>query len=171
MSIAELRKLVEGNETYPPSEMLWKHVVMLAEKKTEKSTFNNLQEQMKREANKYRPSLPEPKVSRFHHDGKYYYLDANNRIYEIDEENPIVGNLVGEISGDKVIINKEEVYKIPKVIVSEKKIEIKVEGKIIDEKMYYVDDERKMYRGFHINHPYVVMIGKLTSCGKIDITR
>jgi len=157
-----IRKLLDGNEEFPPSEDLWNQIVYLAKQPTKK----NLQEHMIAETNTYKPSLPEPDLARFFYQGEYYFLDSHNQIYQTDPGNPLVGNLVGHIDLDKntrtyqVTINKKVIHSIPGH---------QVKPREIHKRTYYLDADRKVYQGLHPDHPYLYQIGTLNKEGKIEL--
>jgi hypothetical protein len=162
----DLRKLLDSNEAYPPSQELWKDILKLAGKRGGKShdeKILELQEQMRREANKYRPGLPEPEVARFMYNDKFYYLDGKAQIYDMDDDNPMVGNLAGEIrqEGDKIVV----------IIRGERVKEFNPEGLEMKElEMYgkkYYTNGRDVYTGLHPKHKYVHKMGVLNASNKI----
>jgi len=158
----ELRKLVDGHEAYPPSELLWRQLIDLIQKKNTKTNrLLRIKEQMEKEVNRYRPSLPEPVISRFYYNDCYYYLDPKGKIYEMDNDNPMVGNQVGEIRGNEVILEKETIKTLE---------EVEADPQELYEEKYYVSAQSKnVYRGFHPQHPYVYHVGHLSNRGKIDL--
>lgn len=176
MSIANLRKLLEDQEEYPPSETLWQQIINLAKKKTTTDDFNTIQQKMIGEMRQmqggdneyYKPSLPEPMLSRFFYKGEYYFLDGKDQIYKTDPSNPLVGNLVGQIikSTDpealfEVIIDGKPIHKIKP---------IRVKPKELYGRHYYMDGGRNIYRGLHSQRDYIHKIGTFSMEGKIILT-
>jgi hypothetical protein len=160
-----LRKMLNSEDTsYPPSETLWRTVLeMVNPKKDDKSRQDEIDDirlRMQRETSRYKPSLPEPVLARFQHEGFYYYLDPKGSIYEMDNDNPLVGNLVGEVKHDEVHIKGQLIHTIP---------HIKVYQKSIHETTYYIDDKRQAYRGFHPNLKSVFLVGTLNEYDKIKL--
>ena len=158
--LADLRKLIDGHQDYPPSEALWKQLVNLIEaKNTKENRYQQLKDRLRRETEHCSVSLPEPVIARFHHQGQYYYLDPKGNIYQLDDENPIVGNLVGHVlDGADVIIHNQSVFKIP---------EISISAKELYQREYYLDANKGVYKAFHPNHPFIYQVGTLTPSGKI----
>ena len=165
--ISLIRKLLEGNESYPPSEDLWHQIVRASKRPTPERQFRTLQDKMRQETNIYKPALPEPSLARFFYQGEYYYLDDHNQIYKTDPGNPLVGNHVGEIKTASSEPKKYEVTISGKVIHTIRGHDVKEQE--IHKKSYYIDEERKVYQGIHPKHPYLYQIGQLSQDGKIQL--
>jgi hypothetical protein len=163
--ISVIRKLLEGNEAYPPTEDLWGQIVRATKKPSPEKEMWVVQDKIRRETNTYKPALPEPTVARFFYQGEYYFLDDRNQIYKTDPGNALVGNHVGEIyqeNGDfQVKINGNVIHTIKGR---------PVKATEIHKKSYYIDDLKQVYQGFHPKHPYLYQIGILNSNGKIELT-
>tara|TARA_R100001163_G_C5068510_1_gene209043 strand:+ start:15125 stop:15646 length:522 start_codon:yes stop_codon:yes gene_type:complete len=169
--ISYIRKLLEGNEQYPPSEELWDQIVRSSKKLTPERQFRTIQDKMRRETNVYyKPSLPEPNLARFFYQGEYYFLDDANQIYKTDSGNALVGNHVGFIeqknksdinAGFDVTINGKIIHTIlPRVTKEE----------TIHNRHYYINSEMQVFEGFHPGHPYCFQIGNLNKEGKIELS-
>lgn len=167
-----LREILSDNQTYPPSSVVWQQILELATERTPEQNIASVQARMRREADRYKPALPEPQLARFYHHGMFYYLDARQNIYKHDDGNALVGNLVGLIkeavdpvsaqTSWDVIINKEVVMSIPKLNVKEMDLY---------HRTYYVDDQKSTYRGLHPQLKFIHLIGKLTDENKIILTK
>lgn len=160
-----LQKLVEGNEDYPPSIILWNQMLELIKEEKQEDNLEIIQAEIEREINRYKPGLPEPLLARVFYDGKYYYLDPRGNLYRSDPGNPMVGNLVGSIhTNDKdetvVTIDKRDVLILPQFDFEERQIY---------SKKYYLDSSRGVYRGLHPGQKLVYRIGKLNQEGKIEL--
>lgn len=166
--IAALRKLIAGNEEYPPSEDLWRQILYHLKKRSDQKKFRQIKQQLQQEVEQYRPALPEPILIRFYHLGEYYFLDGKNQIYQTDPGNPMVGNLVGQINPPdlpnqpnyQVVINQKVVHTLPEHKVKERKIH---------NRTYYVNSNDHVFRGLHPQHPYIYSMGKLNQEGKIEL--
>ena len=165
--ISTIRKLLEGNEAYPPSEDLWGQIIRATKKPHPEKEMWVIQDKMKRETNTYKPSLPEPTVSRFFYQGEYYFLDDKNQIYKTDPGNALVGNQVGSIYMDPSNPNEFHVKIGNNVIHTIRGITVKPTE--IHKKSYYIDDLKQVYQGIHPKHPYLYQIGTLNSGGKIEL--
>lgn len=166
MSIVQLRKILDGNEAYPPSEDLWLQIVGLAKMSREDGKIKTIQQRMKREVEIYKPNLPEPVLSRLFFKGIYYYLDGKNNLYKPDGGNPLVGNHVGQIRKNiendcfEVVIDGEVHHTIENKTATEQ---------VIHEKHYYVDLENKVFRGLHPQLNFIYQIGSLNKHNKIEL--
>ena len=156
----ELQKLIEGKEHYPPSFELWRSIINLTKEhsaqKTQR-TQKTLEQQMLREVAKYKPDLPEPAISRFIHDNRFYFLDEKNNIYTTDPStSAIVGNLVGKIDeNNRVIINNQCVHELTQVKVTKKFLPN-------NPTPFYIDPQTDTaYKGFQETHKLIYDIGKL----------
>lgn len=163
--ISVIRKLLEGNEAYPPTEDLWGQIVRAAKKPSPEKEMWIVQDKMKREAKTYKPSLPEPTVARFFYQGEYYFLDDHNQIYKTDPGNPLIGNHVGHITRDDQVFNVTIGGKIIHTIKGHGVKETEIHNK-----KYYIDDLKQVYQGIHPKHPYLYQIGILNISGKIELT-
>jgi len=171
-NLATLRKLLEGNEDYPPSEDLWRQLIFhIVHKKEDKNNMKSIQSQLKQEIDQpYHPSLPEPTLARFYYQGEYFFLDGKNQIYQSDPSNPLVGILVGNIYSEKdektstfihkVKLHKKDVCQLNCLDVLDKKIH---------DRDYYIDSDKTVYRGLHPQTSLIYPIGKLNKEGKIEL--
>lgn len=174
--LATLRKLLEGNTEYPPTEELWKQLIYhIVVKKEERKDIEKINMQLKHEVEQveqYKPSLPEPILVRFYYQGEYFFIDGKNQIYQMDGSNPLVGILVGNIYNEndekdekgnsvyKVRLHKKEICKLTNM---------NVELKKIHDRDYYVDKDKNVYRGMHPQTSLIYSIGKLNKDGKIEL--
>lgn len=164
-----LRQILEDHHTYPPSEQVWKEILDLAAE--QKPALESIQARMRKETERYKPSLPEPLLARFYHQGVYYYLDARNNLYQHDPGNALVGNLVGCLKLTtnednkpviKVIVRDQTISEIPQVSVSEKEMY---------HRTYYLGDRKRVFRGLHPQRNLIYMIGRMNSENKIELVK
>lgn len=164
-----LRELLEGNESYPPSEVLWQQMLDIIKEQAKPQELSTIQERILREREQYKPPLPEPLLARVYHQGIYYYLDPRGNLYQGDPGNALVGNLVGRIEQ----IEDENGDMVTRVMVKNKDL-LDIPTKKVDkcemyQRTYYKDDQNRMYRGLHPQQPYVYLVGKLNSEKKIEL--
>ena len=165
-----IRELIGGKREYPPSEEVWQQILDVLDEKAQPESLAAVQERIRRETNRYKPSLPEPLLARVYHHGVYYYLDPRNNLYEGDSGNVLVGNLVGHIKEEidpetkksviKVFLKGQELMAIPRIDVEESEMY---------GRMYYKTEDKKVYRGLHPGHNYIYLVGKLNHENKISL--
>lgn len=155
-----LRKLIQGQEEYPPSQDLWEQMIYMISQPAKK----NVQETMISEMNQYKPSLPEPTLARFFHDGEYFFIDSSFQIYRTDPKNPLVGNLVGCVRKEEdlliVKIDGKDIHTI---------IGVKVKEGDFHKRTYYTDSDKHVYRGFHPGNNLIFQVGSLNKEGRIEL--
>lgn len=164
--IHALRKLIEGNESYPPPIDLWQQMIYQIKKdpliKAENKVTNDLDRELKKlDQGYYQPSLPEPTLARFYYQGVYYYLDGKRQIYTADATEPLIGVLAGEIKDNgEVYLNQRHVLTLETT---------QVEQKEIHQKIFYLDSEKSVYEGVHPMLNYLSKMGTLTEEGRIQL--